>query len=271
VSQISNFLKGVTKYKAVKYKIAVTTTNFFKHSDDDYYLVKAADGTFIASSTNSDPSAVFTSIVNNITPSATSYWEQGLESMMQALTKHGNQLFDADTTTLAIINVSDSDDASCKDECWGAEPENNDHWIPFEVTRYEDYLSKVKAKRNIDVEFFGVIGSRLSSACQPESYGDRYVDVQKYIGGLSMSLSICASEVQSSFTSIATTIGDRANRFYLTAKASGKKGFSTYVNTALIDSSLYTYDDSTNSVVFVGDAPKKGDKIEIRYTQQTQE
>lgn len=261
---IEGFLNTLSSRKAIDYQMAVVTTDYFT---DQGALVAAPDGTDVVKSTALNPIADFAGIINNIQDSGTSFWEQGLESSYQAVYKHGKK-FMRDGVPLIVIYITDENDWSCKDQCWGVQPENNDHWIPFATTRYIDYFKTVKSNQDSEVSVFPIVGTSTSE-CDISSTGARYQELQAAVGNLGKTGSICNSDLQDSYNDIAKVIADRGNIFKLESEASGKK-INVYIDGTLVPNSAenYIFDVASNSIIFTGAAPKKGQIVEVSYAQK---
>lgn len=262
---LESFLNTLSSRKAIDYQMAVVTTDYF---NDHGALVAATDGTNVVKSTAANPIADFAGIINNIQDSPTSFWEQGLESSYQAVYKHGSK-FMREGVPLIVIYVTDEEDWSCKDECWGVQPENNTNYIPFDVSRYIAYFENVKKSEDSEVSVFPIVGT-AASQCEIASRGNRYIALQENIGNLGKSASICNSDLEESYNGIAQVIANRGNVFKLESEASGKK-INVYINGTLVPFSPenYIFDAATNSIIFTGAAPKKGEVVEVSYTEKT--
>ena len=206
--------------------------------------------------------------MQNIEQSDTAFWEQGLEAAYQAVFQHGSK-FSRPGVPLIIIFMSDSDDWSCQDQCWGEQPETNTHWVAFPSKRYIDYFSTLKKNEDSDVIAFPIVGLP-SGGCEVEFPGNRYIGLQQALGGLSTSGSVCNIDLPSSFNQVARVIADRGNVFKLTHPSNGTN-FNVYVNQNLIPFSpdTYVYEAATNSIVFTGLVPQKGSVVEIIYSEKT--
>lgn len=265
---MQNFINILNGRKAVNFQMAITDTDFFSHSGN---LIQGAGGIeVVKSATSANPVADMASIINNVSDSMTSFWEQGLESSYQAVNIHRSK-FSRPGVPLVIIVLTDEDDWSCKDNCFGVEPENNPNWIRWEDSRYIDFFKNVKASENTHVEFFPIVGLS-SGVCTVASYGVHYEAVMTGVAGFGISGSICSSELPSSFAGVAHILADRGIRFPLSSQASGS-GINVYVNSILVPYSAdngWIYEAATNSIVFTGNAvPSNGATIEVTYNQQT--
>ncbi len=262
---LTTFLNTLNSRKAIDYRMAMVTTDYFSHVGN---LVKSASNLEVVSSQSADPIADFSSIINNVQNSITSFWEQGLESAYVALANHGNR-FLRTGVPLIVIFLTDEDDFSCANNCVGVEPENNPNWIAHPVDRYVTNFTSIKSNEGVDVMMFPIVGTG-SSACAVASQGTRYMQVQAGMGTGAVG-SICLADLPTTYANIARFIADRGVRFPLAAQASGT-GITVYVNGAEVPYSLvdgYYYDSPTNSIIFTGNAiPHNGDSIEVRYSQQ---
>lgn len=264
---MQTFINILTSRKAIDFQMAVTNTDMFSYGGD---LVKSQSGLEVVKSSSSlNPAADFASIVNNIEDTPTSFWEQGLESTYQALYKHGKK-FTRDGVPLVIIILTDEEDYSCQDNCFGPEPENNSNWIPFPVTRYYEFFVNYKKAENSEVYVFPIVGIP-EGKCEVASVGSRYIDVVESIREMdsdnpSLAGGICNEEIKDSYQNIAKIMSDRGVVFKLSDIASGN-GISVYVDGVLVPYSPdnYIFDSSSNSIVFTGAIPKKGSIIEVTY------
>lgn len=264
VDNMQNFLTILNSRKAVDFQMAVTTTDMFSNNGD---LIAAPSGLkVVKSATSSNPVADFASIVGNISDSATSFWEQGLESAYQAVKNHKSQ-FSRNGVPLIVIVLTDEEDYSCQDHCFGAEPENNPSDVVFDVSRYSDYFATVKDSERSNVFFFPIVGLNTTD-CAVASPGLRYVTVQEALGSPSVSGSICSSKLGESYEQIARIISDRGMVFKLSQKASGS-AIKLYVDAKFVpyDPANYIYDAESNSIIFTGAVPKTGAVIEVTYDQ----
>lgn len=261
---MQTFLNLLNTRKAIDFQMAVVTTDFFTEGGN---LVSSPGGQRVVKSAESTNTvAEMAAIINNIQDSATSFWEQGLESAYQAIYQHRGE-FSRTGVPLVVIFLTDEEDWSCKDNCFGVEPENNPNWIPWPVGRYKEFFRDVKKSENTDTHVFPIVGIS-NDLCAIASLGTRYIDVQKEIGGISVSGSICNSDLRASYEAVARIIGDRGVKFYLSSKASGR-GINVFVNQVLVPFSPenYTYDASDNSIIFTGAVPKNGAIVEVTYSQ----
>lgn len=267
---LQGFLNILNSRKAIDYQMAITTTDMFT---DQGNLIKSPGGMSIIKSSSSNPVADFAAIINNVQDSATSFWEQGLESSYQAMYKHGAE-FSRKGVPLVLVYLTDSDDWSCKDNCYGVEPEHNTNWIQWDISRYINYFKNVKLAENSDVFMFPITGLNTTD-CAVEFAGSRYMALTDSLKGDNLkypgkSASICNSVLAQSYNGIAQAIADRANKFKLANEASGN-GINVFVDGVLIPFSPenYIFEKDTNSIIFTGAAPKKDSIIEITYAQLT--
>lgn len=268
---LQGFLNVLNSRKAIDYQMAITTTDMF--TDQGKLITNPAGTVKVIKSSSSNPVADFASVINNVQDSATSFWEQGLESSYQAVYQHGSE-FMREGVPLVIVYLTDSEDWSCKDDCYGVEPEHNTNWKQWEMDRYITYFKNVKLAENTDVFVFPIIGMNTDD-CSVEFAGNRYKTLTDALKGDNLKYSgkyasICNSVLKTSYNGIAQAIADRANKFPLGNKASGQ-GIAVYVDGTLIPYSPenYLFEESTNSIVFTGAAPKKDAIIEVTYSQLT--
>jgi len=263
---MQTFMNILNSRKAIDFQMAAVTTDFFTEGGD---LVSSPTGLRVVKSAEStDPVADMASIINNIVDSPTSFWEQGLESAYQAVFQHKAE-FSREGVPLVIIFLTDEEDFSCKDDCFGVEPENNLNWKPWPVSRYVDYFKDVKVAENTDTHVFPIVGTD-AALCDVASLGNRYMALEEALDGISVSGSICNSDLQTSYENIARIIADRGVRFALSSQASGK-GIKVFVNQELVPFSPenYIYNVEDNSITFTGAIPKNGAVLEVTYLQES--
>lgn len=260
---IQKFIGIMNTRKAVDYQMAVVTTDFF---NDGGGLVSDPSGKTVVKSTDSDPVGDFAAIVGNIKGSKTDFWEQCLESVYQAVYQHRGE-FSRTGVPLNVIIVSDENDWSCKDDCWGEQPEANTNWKSWPVERYSKYFTNVKASENSEVNIFPIVGLD-DEQCAVASLGSRYIDVASAVGGLSVSGSICNSQFKQSYEAIARIIADRGVRFPLDRPSDGR-GISVFVDRVLVPygDDGWVFEPETNSIVFMGRIPSKNSVVVITYSE----
>ena len=261
---MQTFLNILNSRKAIDFQMAVATTDVFT---DNGKLVSANGVEVVKSKQSANPVADFAALVNAVVDSPTSFWEQGLEGAYQAIYQHRAK-FSRPGVPLVVIIVTDEEDFSCKEDCWGVEPENNTNWKPFEVVRYTEFFKNVKKAENTDLHLFPIVATDTTT-CTVASVGQRYMDVAATLTELSTSGSICNSELRTSYEKIAKLIADRGVRFKLSSEAQGT-GINIFVDGVLVPYSPenYVYEPETNSVVFTGAIPKKGAIVEVTYDQK---
>ncbi len=261
---LQEFVNLLGNRKAADYQMAFVTTDMFH---DNGNLVPSPGGLKVVKSMQSlDPVGEASSIINNVTDSPSSFWEQGLESAYQGLAKHRAE-FSRVGVPLIIVFLTDEDDYSCQSNCSGVEPEHNSLWTAFSQARYIDYFRNVKKSENTDVHLFPIVITDTST-CSYATVGTRYMKVAQAIGGLSHSASVCDSTISESFKGVAKVIADRAARFKLSFKSKGN-GLNVYVDNQLVPYSPdnYTFDEANNEVVFTGAVPAQGSIIYFRYDE----
>jgi hypothetical protein len=273
---MQTFLNILNSRKAIDYQIAVTSLDMFggvatalpNSAGVRGNLATSSSGiSVVKSATSANPAADFAGIMASLQPSDTSFWEQGLESAYQAVTQHGSQ-FSRTGVPLIVIFMTDSDDWSCQDQCWGVEPEHNNHWVEFPLARYVNFFQTIKSNENSEVIVFPIVGMTPSN-CSIEFPGNRYIAIQQALGGLSQSSSVCSSDIASSFDGVANIIANRGTTFKLNQTASAT-GFNVYVNNQLVPFSPdnYIFDAASNSIIFTGFIPSKGAMIQVTYNQK---
>lgn len=262
---LQTFMNILNSRKAIDFQMAVTTTDIFTHAGS---LVQSPSGQEVVKSAEStNPVAEMAAIINNVQNSPTSFWEQGLESAYQAVYQHGAK-FSRPGVPLVVIFLTDEEDWSCKDDCFGVEPENNTNYKPWPVSRYIEYFQNVKKAENTDLHVFPIVGID-ANLCDVASLGNRYMQVATELGGLSVSGSICNSDLKESYENVATIIADRGVRFQLSSTASGQ-GINVFINQELVPYTPenYLYDVASNSIIFTGAIPKNGAIVEVTYSQE---
>ncbi len=270
---IQSFLTVLNSRKAVDYQMAVTNVDWFTTAGA---LITATGGLNVVKSTSASPSADFAAIVNTITDTNTSFWEQGLISAYAAINNSGST-FIRNGVPLVVILMSDDDDWSCKQmssgitSCSGIQPENNPDAILYDTGYFLSFFENYKKPQNTDVTVFPVVGM-ANSDCVVERVGTRYQEIAQKMGGFSKSGSICLSDIGTSMNNIAQTLADRGTTFPLSQQSNGE-GIQVYVNSVLIPYSQdngWTYDSTTNSVIFNGSSvPANGAVISVNYSEQT--
>ncbi|MCB0405346.1 MAG: hypothetical protein KDD51_11220 [Bdellovibrionales bacterium] len=267
VDNLNIFLQILNSRKAIDYRMAATTTDYISHAGA---LVSNTNGLRVVTSGSVDPIGDFASIVNNVQNTATSFWEQGLESAYKAVQNQGS-LFMRTGVPLIVIFLTDEDDYSCQANCFGEEPETNPNDVVYPTSRYINFFKDGLAAGGTSVMMFPIVGDPETSSCTPYSYGLRYMEVQTALES-GQSGSICPAEVMESYNNIARVIADLGVRFPLSNQASGSN-IAVYVDNVEIPYSEddgYVYEASTNSIVFTGNSiPQNGQTIEILYTEQT--
>lgn len=263
---LQRFVNILNSRKAVNYQMAVTTTDQFTTAGN---LISAPGGLqVVKSATSSNPVADMATIINNVQDSPTSFWEQGLESAYQAVLNHKAQ-FSRNGVPLTVIIISDSDDWSCQDNCWGVEPENNPNWTQFPLQRYIDYFQNVKSPDNSEAYVFAITGV-ASSTCQVEFQGARFEGLVSALGGISSAGSVCLSQIQQTFDGIARTLADRGVKFTLSTPAS-QDGINVFVDGRSIPFSAdngWVFEAADNAVVFTGlSIPPNGSVVEVTYNE----
>lgn len=264
---MQRFINILNSRKAVNYQMAVTTLDMFTNAGN---LVAGPSGQqVVKSATSVNPVSDMAAIINNVTDSPTSFWEQGLESAYQAIYQHKSQ-FSRNGIPLTVIFLTDAQDYSCMDNCFGVEPENNPNWTAFPLQRYIDFFQNVKASENTETIVFG-IAATSDSNCSMESVSVRYEQLVSSLGGISQMSSLCMDRIQQSFDGIARTLADRGVKFALTKPASAD-GINVFVDGRPISYSEdngWIFETSDNAVVFTGNAiPPNGSVVEITYNEQ---
>lgn len=263
---LDSFLNLLNARKAIDYQMAVVTTDAMKDSGS---LVSSNQGLEVVKSANSSrPAADFADLIDSISDSTTSFWEQGLENSYQAVSRFSDK-FSRPGVPLMIIYLTDEEDFSCKDTCWGVEPENNPDWNAFELDRYQDFFKEFKADESSEVAIFPIVGVSLE-ACAVPSLGTRYIEVMNAVGSFGRAGSICDEDFEESYNNIAKVIADRGNVFVLGAKAS-EKNLKVFVDNQLQDSLSanyrYFFDREKNAIVFNDKLPAPGSTIEVVFEE----
>ncbi len=261
---IQKFLHILETRKAVDYQMAVVTSDFF---NDGGALVAGASGKTVVKSTDPDPIGDFAAIIDNIKGSQTDFWEQCLESVYQGLYQHKSE-FSRPGVPLSIIIVSDEEDWSCKDDCYGKQPEDNPHWKAWPIERYQNYLANVKSSESTELNLFPIVGMDLTE-CTVASLGSRYINVANFLGGISASGSICNSKFKDSYEAVARVIADRGVRFPLDRPSDGT-GINVFVDRVIVPygDDGWVFEERTNSVLFLSRIPALNSVIEITYSEK---
>lgn len=260
--RLNGFLSILNSRKVVDYQFAVATTDAFSHQGA---LVKTSSGLeVVKSKSSSNPSRDFAELVDSITDSNTSFWEQGLENSYLAILKNGSK-FMRKGVPLVVVYLTDEDDFSCKDSCWGSEPENNTGWVSFGTERYIDLFKEIKKSEESEAVLFPIVGTS-PERCSVPSMGLRYQSVADAIGLYGKVGSICDADLAESYNNIARIIADRGSVFKLDTPAAASS-IRVYVNKVLVDpfSGAYNFDTSINSVVFDKQLPAPGSLVEVLF------
>jgi hypothetical protein len=269
---IQTFLNILNSRKAVDFQMAVTNVDYFSNAGN---LIAGSSGvTVVKSETSTNPASDFQSIVANDVNTATSFWEQGMIQAYLAIQNNGSN-FMRSGVPLAVIFVSDDDDWSCKQmlsggaSCFGIQPENNPDVVLYDTGFFVNFFKNLKAPQNTDVTLFPVVGT-VTADCTVERVGIRYQAVANEVGGYSQSGGLCPDQIGNSINNIAQTLANRGIVFPLSQPSNGQ-GITVYVNSTVVQESPtngYTFDSSTNSIVFNGNAvPNNGDIVQIVYSQ----
>lgn len=259
---LAKFLETLNSRKAINYQMAVVTTDAFR---DNGALVKSASGIeVVKSSSSNNPLGDFSELVNSITDSGTSFWEQGLENSYQAISKNGSK-FKRPGVPLVVVYLTDENDYSCKDQCWGVEPENNTGWTEFPLERYIGFFKSYKQKEGDEVILFPIVGIS-AERCPIPSIGSRYSQVAGTLGNVGQAASICDSDLGDSYNNIAKIIADRGSVFTLSTPAV-PSSVRVYVDKVYQDPSQgnYAFDESQNAIIFQDKLPAEGSVIEVLF------
>lgn len=273
---MQTFVTTMTKRKAIDYQMAITLTDGYLNGDGVNHggALVSASGTSVVKSTSANPIGDFASLVNSIADTNSSFWEQGLEAALQAVTKNGTT-FMRPGVPLVVIFLTDENDYSCKNGCttsWCSGPTNceppelhYDAWTEYSVDRYVSYFNAIRQGSTSEILVFPIVGA--TGQCVGMVRGQRYLDFQSGMG-TGIVGSICPDDLLASYNAIAQTISDRATRFELT-KTPAASGMTVYVDGKVVQASEdngYMYDKAKNAIFFSGDAiPNNGAKIEVSY------
>jgi len=184
---------------SIEFKSGVTTTDFFSHQGK---LVSFDGHTIVDSQA---PTAVkdFGNLLSAVQDTMTSFWEQGLESSLAALEGEGNLLLEKGVP-LSVIYITDENDYSCKDECFGVEPEHNETWVPHSMERYTAYFRRLAQTEYIPVSIYPMVATE-DSPCTLASLGARYQDLQKALGN-GFTASVCPSLLKENILKVARDV-----------------------------------------------------------------
>lgn len=271
-ANMASFITLLTSRKAIDYQMTVTTTDYFTTAG---HLVSNPGGLNVVKyGVSTNPAADVASIINNVQDSATSFWEQGLESSFKAVEQHSSIITRAGSS-LYIIYLTDEEDYSCDyltgaQHCQGVQPENNPNYVAFPLSRYFDFFTNFKLNQGGDISLFPIIGL-TSSVCTVASLGNRYLALQNQLGGIGTSGSICSEQLPTAFNNIAKTISDRGVKFSLSSPNAVANGMTVYVNRVVVPYSLtdgWMYDAQQAAVYFTGNSiPPLGAVIEVVYAR----
>jgi len=262
---LANFLDTLNSRKAINYQMAVVTTDAFR---DNGALIKSSSGIeVVRSATSNNPAADFSEVVNSITDSTTSFWEQGLENSLQAVQKNGSK-FSRPGVPLVIVYLTDEEDFSCQSQCWGVEPERNTGWTGFGVQRYSDFFKQYKSGEGSEVILFPIVGVN-QERCPVPSVGARYAEVSGSLGNYGKEGSICDSDLAESYNNIAKIIADRGSVFKLPQPAD-PESILVYVDKKLEDPAKgnVVFDVSQNAIIFQNKLPAEGSVIEVLFDEK---
>ncbi len=282
---IQTFLNLLNSRKAIDYQMAIVDVDFLNYTTTatPYGSTATAGGLFSAggvsvvkSKTSANPAADFAGIINVISNTGTSFWEQGLIQSYYAITNFGSQ-FLRTGVPFNIIYITDDDDWSCKQmlngtpNCFGIQPENNPDVILYDTGFFINYFKNLKAPESTTTTLFPVV-AQSNSTCTVERVGMRYMEVANQVGNYTTGGGLCPDTIGTSLTNIAQTIADRGTKFALSSTSNGKN-ITVYVNSVAVPVSTtdgYSYDTTSNSIIFYGDAiPANGQVIEVTYEQQS--
>lgn len=203
INKIGEFISILKSEQEKPFQMVLTTTDMFYFQGNP---LKSASGMNVVKSDSLDPEKDFIemaaeAITHPDPQQDTSFWEQGLEASFQCVYKFPDLLQIKDST-LNLVYITNSEDYSCKDECWGVEPENNVNWKPWEMIRYVNYFKSLeRPELNIKVSVFPMVGTS-TSPCAFESVGSKYLTLQSEIGRGAVG-SICRSEFEQKLLDIA--------------------------------------------------------------------
>jgi hypothetical protein len=238
----------------VNFQIGVISVN----SNDSGFLRGA---TRIITNTTPNPEDAF--VANTTFPASRARWEQGLRMMQVALSPpvvdNQNAGFVRPTAALAVIAVSDEDDASI------GEP-------PY----YARFLRGAKGKGNENLVTFSVIGGTTPFGCYPPGeqvyFGGladpafRYSEVANQTNGIIGS--ICDTTFENTLIRIAEALNTLRRAFPLSV-APDEGTITVTVNGARIPKDPFVgwqYQSDTRTVTFYGTyVPPPGAAILIQY------
>lgn len=197
------------------------------------------------------------------------YIESGLRSIEVALNDPGNSGFLRDDAHLAVIVVSDEEDAGMNDA--------NEIFTPDTVPlqHYHDFLT---AKSPFGYSFHSIIGKTAGECSEVVSAGDRYAAFSNFADNETKGVvaSLCG-DFAVSLEEIAQTIIETSVEFKLTAtpenadgagiivsiKSAGDSDFKTVPNNS---QNGWTYNSERNSIIFHGtEIPAQNSEINIVF------
>jgi hypothetical protein len=192
-------LASILDLSVVKYRMAVTTTDIFTNNGK---LV--CDEAGITSADSSDPqhSKKLMEILNNIKPTSTSFWRQGLQASLTAL-KDSTNVFEAGST-VAIIYLSGEDDYSCASECYGVQPWDNKNWVRNPPSNYVDQFQSLQKDQNISISLYPIVGLP-NTDCTIEHVGQNYQMAQNLMK-TGLTASSCLNDLKKNIANVGMDI-----------------------------------------------------------------
>jgi hypothetical protein len=182
-----------------KYRMAVTTTDFF---ENDGKLVSDAAGISIVDSGDPEHAHKFMQMLANINPTASSFWPQGLQTATLALEL--NAAIAQAGTPLSIIFVSDEDDYSCEMNCYGVEPWDNKGWVRKPPSDYVSQFQAMEKNQGIVVTLYPIVGLPVTN-CTISHVGKNYQMAQVLMGN-GLSASVCPNDLAKSVAKVGIDI-----------------------------------------------------------------
>jgi hypothetical protein len=183
-----------------EFRMAITDTDFFTNQGQ---LVASANGLKVVSSSSANVASDFNSILAQVGNTGTAFWPQGLESAYQAILLHNFEFMEKGP--LVVIYLSDHNDYSCEDKCYGIQPEDNHNYLPVKTSRYGEAFKLIKNFSGQSVILHAIVG-KADSPCTVPTLGTRYIDVQNSWGVGSVQ-SICDDQLAQSLDNIAQSLG----------------------------------------------------------------
>ena len=265
---LTAFVDVLESRRALDWQMAVTNSDAYSSAGA---LIADASGNKVVRKGMGNFAAIWAGIISNIVGTATSGFEEGLESGWQALDRYSSD-FSRRGIPLVVTYVSDEQDYSCESNChnFAVQPENYPDVVYYPVDRYSTQFNNYKAQTGSEVivnPIVHLVDLGVPGACDDVgTRGTRYMLLEEAMGNGSKQ-SICPDSLLQSINNVAQVTADRGVCFHLSHPIGSMEGF--YVKVDGVDvaaSSSDGYALEGPNVCFNGNAiPINGQKIEIRY------